>query len=399
MAELNGKRLVLGVTGGIAAYKAAELARLFVKDGAEVHVVLTHSGAQFVTPATFQALTGKPAWSDLWDARMPDNMAHIDLSRGADAIVVAPASADFLAKLAHGLADDLLSTLCLARDCPLIVAPAMNRQMWESPATQRNKSQLLQDGVTVLGPASGEQACGESGMGRMLEAADIHDAVVGFFQPKVLAGRRVLLTAGPTFEALDAVRGLTNLSSGKMGFALARAARDAGAEVTLVCGPVAQPAPAGVARIDVTSAQEMHAAVMQRAAACDIFIGVAAVADYRPAELAQEKIKKDGKPLQIALLPNPDILAEVAARPNAPFCVGFAAESRDLEKYAEGKRQKKKLALVVGNLVRDGLGGETNSVILFDDQGRHPLGPAPKIEIARGIVAHIGALLAGNGGQ
>ncbi len=399
MAELNGKRLVLGVTGGIAAYKAAELARLFVKDGAEVHVVLTHSGAQFVTPATFQALTGKPAWSDLWDARMPDNMAHIDLSRGADAIVVAPASADFLAKLAHGLADDLLSTLCLARDCPLIVAPAMNRQMWESPATQRNKSQLLQDGVTVLGPASGEQACGESGMGRMLEAADIHDAVVGFFQPKVLAGRRVLLTAGPTFEALDAVRGLTNLSSGKMGFALARAARDAGAEVTLVCGPVAQPAPAGVARIDVTSAQEMHAAVMQRAAACDIFIGVAAVADFRPAEPVQEKIKKEGKPLQITLAPNPDILAEVAARPKAPFCVGFAAESRDLEKYAEGKRQKKKLALVVGNLVKDGLGGDSNAVVLFDDRGRHPLGPAPKIEIARGIVAHIGAMLAGNGGE
>ncbi|PWB40418.1 MAG: bifunctional phosphopantothenoylcysteine decarboxylase/phosphopantothenate--cysteine ligase CoaBC [Rhodocyclales bacterium] len=399
MAELNGKRLVLGVTGGIAAYKAAELARLFVKDGAEVHVVLTHSGAQFVTPATFQALTGKPAWSDLWDARMPDNMAHIDLSRGADAIVVAPASADFLAKLAHGLADDLLSTLCLARDCPLIVAPAMNRQMWESPATQRNKSQLLQDGVTVLGPASGEQACGESGMGRMLEAADIHDAVVGFFQPKVLAGRRVLLTAGPTFEALDAVRGLTNLSSGKMGFALARAARDAGAEVTLVCGPVAQPAPAGVARVDVTNAQEMHAAVMQRAAACDIFIGVAAVADFRPAEPVQEKIKKEGKPLQITLAPNPDILAEVAARPKAPFCVGFAAESRDLEKYAEGKRQKKKLALVVGNLVKDGLGGDSNAVVLFDDRGRHPLGPAPKIEIARGIVAHIGAMLAGNGGE
>ncbi|MBZ0126561.1 MAG: bifunctional phosphopantothenoylcysteine decarboxylase/phosphopantothenate--cysteine ligase CoaBC [Rhodocyclaceae bacterium] len=399
MAKLNGKRLVLGVTGGIAAYKAAELARLFVKDGAEVHVVLTHSGAQFVTPATFQALTGKPAWSDLWDARMPDNMAHIDLSRGADAIVVAPASADFLAKLAHGLADDLLSTLCLARDCPLIVAPAMNRQMWESPATQRNKSQLLQDGVTVLGPASGEQACGESGMGRMLEAADIHDAVVGFFQPKVLAGRRVLLTAGPTFEALDAVRGLTNLSSGKMGFALARAARDAGAEVTLVCGPVAQPTPAGVARVDVTSAQEMHAAVMQRAAACDIFIGVAAVADFRPAEPVQEKIKKEGKPLQIALAPNPDILAEVAARPKAPFCVGFAAESHNLEKYAEGKRQKKKLALVVGNLVKDGLGGDSNAVVLFDDRGRHPLGPAPKIEIARGIVAHIGAMLAGNGGE
>jgi phosphopantothenoylcysteine decarboxylase/phosphopantothenate--cysteine ligase len=372
---------------------------LFVKDGAEVHAVLTQSGAQFVTPVTFQALTGRLAWCDQWDARMPDNMAHIELSRAADAIVVAPASADFLAKLAHGLADDLLSTLCLARDCPLIVAPAMNRQMWENPATQRNKSQLLQDGVTVLGPAAGEQACGETGMGRMLEPAEIHDAVAGFFQPKVLAGRRVMLTAGPTFEALDAVRGLTNLSSGKMGFALARAARDAGAEVTLVCGPVVQTTPAGVTRIDVTSALEMHAAVMQRVAACDIFIGVAAVADYRPAEPAQEKIKKESKPMQITLAPNPDILAEVAARPKAPFCVGFAAESRDLEKYAEGKREKKKLALVVGNLVQDGLGGDSNTVILLDDRGRHPLGPAPKIEIARGILAHIGQMLAGNRGE
>jgi phosphopantothenoylcysteine decarboxylase/phosphopantothenate--cysteine ligase len=399
MAELSGRRLVLGVTGGIAAYKAAELARLLVKDGAQVDAVLTPAGARFVTAVTFQALTGRPAWSDPWDARMPDNMAHIDLSRGADAIVVAPASADFLARLAHGLADDLLSTLCLARDCPLIVAPAMNRRMWENPATQRNLSRLRQDGVVVLGPASGEQACGESGMGRMLEAADLHDALVGFFQPKVLAGRRVLLTAGPTFEALDAVRGLTNPSSGKMGFALARAARDAGAEVTLVCGPVALPTPAGVARIDVTSAREMHAAVMQRVAACDIFIGVAAVADYRPAEPVREKLKKESRPMQITLTPNPDILAEVAARPQPPFCVGFAAESHDLEKQAEDKRRKKKLALVVGNLVQDGLGGDGNTVILFDDQGKHPLGPAPKIEIARGIVAHIGAMLAGNGGE
>ncbi|MBL8502580.1 MAG: bifunctional phosphopantothenoylcysteine decarboxylase/phosphopantothenate--cysteine ligase CoaBC [Rhodocyclaceae bacterium] len=395
MAELSGKRLVLGVTGGIAAYKAAELARLLVKAGAEVHAVLTASGAQFVTPVTFQALTGNPAWSDQWDARMPNNMAHIDLSRGADAIVVAPASADFLAKLAHGLADDLLSTLCLARDCPLIVAPAMNRQMWENPATQRNKSRLAQDGVILLGPAAGEQACGESGLGRMLEAAEILETLAGFFQPKVLAGRRVMLTAGPTFEALDAVRGLTNLSSGKMGFALARATRDAGAQVTLVSGPVAQPTPPGVERVDVTSAREMHAAVMQRVAQCDIFIGVAAVADYRPAEPAGDKIKKDDKPLQVTFAPNPDILAEVAARPQPPFCVGFAAESRDLEKYAEGKRQKKKLALVVGNLVQDGLGGDTNAVVLLDDQGRHQLGPAPKIDIARAIVAHIGRMLEG----
>ena len=395
MAELSGKRLVLGVTGGIAAYKAAELARLLVKAGAEVHAVLTASGAQFVTPVTFQALTGNPAWSDQWDARMPNNMAHIDLSRGADAIVVAPASADVLAKLAHGLADDLLSTLCLARDCPLIVAPAMNRQMWENPATQRNKSRLAQDGVILLGPAAGEQACGESGLGRMLEAAEILETLAGFFQPKVLAGRRVMLTAGPTFEALDAVRGLTNLSSGKMGFALARATRDAGAQVTLVSGPVAQPTPPGVERVDVTSAREMHAAVMQRVAQCDIFIGVAAVADYRPAEPAGDKIKKDDKPLQVTFAPNPDILAEVAARPQPPFCVGFAAESRDLEKYAEGKRQKKKLALVAGNLVQDGLGGDTNAVVLLDDQGRHQLGPAPKIDIARAIVAHIGRMLEG----
>ena len=397
MAELKGKRLVLGVTGGIAAYKAAELARLLVKEGAEVHAVLTQSGARFVTPATFQALTGRPAWTDMWDARMPDSMAHIDLSRGADAIVVAPASADFLAKLAHGLADDLLSTLCLARECPLIVAPAMNRQMWENPATQRNKSQLLQDGVVVLGPASGEQACGETGPGRMLEAAELHDAVVGFFQPKVLAGRRVLLTAGPTFEALDPVRGLTNPSSGKMGFALARAVRDAGAEVTLVCGPVAQPTPVGVARVDVLSAREMRDAVLRHVRETDIFIAVAAVADYRPEQTAAQKIKKAAQPLTLTLLPNPDILAEIAALPKPPFCVGFAAESENLDEYAQGKRSAKKLPLVVGNLLRHGLGGDDNTIVMFDDEGRHPLGPAPKIEIARGIVAHIGQMLAGNG--
>jgi phosphopantothenoylcysteine decarboxylase/phosphopantothenate--cysteine ligase len=396
MAELNGKRLVLGVTGGIAAYKAAELARLFVKGGARVDTVLTEAGARFVGPATFQALSGNPAWTDLWDARMPDNMAHIELTRGADAIVVAPASANFLARLAHGLADDLLSTLCLARDCPLIVAPAMNRQMWENPATQRNVKQLVADGVIVLGPDSGEQACGETGMGRMLEAAELFEAVAGFFQPKVLAGRRVMITAGPTFEALDPVRGLTNRSSGKMGFALARAARDAGAQVTLVCGPVERETPMGVRRIDVVSALEMHTAVMRQVADCDIFIGVAAVADYRPAQAVADKIKKEYKPMEIVLAPNPDILAEVAARPQPPFCVGFAAESRDLEKYAEGKRQKKKLPLVIGNLVQDGLGGDSNTVILLDDQGRHQLAPAPKPEVARAIVAHIAKMLGAN---
>jgi phosphopantothenoylcysteine decarboxylase/phosphopantothenate--cysteine ligase len=397
MAELNGKRLVLGVTGGIAAYKAAELARLFVKGGARVDTVLTEAGARFVGPATFQALSGNPAWTDLWDARMPDNMAHIELTRGADAIVVAPASANFLARLAHGLADDLLSTLCLARDCPLIVAPAMNRQMWENPATQRNVKQLVADGVIVLGPDSGEQACGETGMGRMLEAAELFEAVAGFFQPKVLAGSRVMITAGPTFEALDPVRGLTNRSSGKMGFALARAARDAGAQVTLVCGPVERETPMGVRRIDVVSALEMHEAVMQRVADCDIFIGVAAVADYRPAQAVADKIKKEYKPMEIVLAPNPDILAEVAARPRPPFCVGFAAESRDLEKYAEGKRQKKKLPLVIGNLVQDGLGGDSNTVILLDDQGRHQLAPAPKPEVARAIIEHIAHMTGARG--
>jgi phosphopantothenoylcysteine decarboxylase/phosphopantothenate--cysteine ligase len=397
MAELSGKKLVLGVTGGIAAYKAAELARLFIKGGARVDAVLTEAGTRFVGPATFQALTGKPAWTDLWDARMPDNMAHIDLSRGADAIVVAPASANFLARLAHGLADDLLSTLCLARDCPLIVAPAMNRQMWENPATQRNVKQLVADGVIVLGPDSGEQACGETGMGRMLEAAELFEAVAGFFQPKVLAGSRVMITAGPTFEALDPVRGLTNRSSGKMGFALARAARDAGAQVTLVCGPVERETPMGVRRIDVVSALEMHEAVMQRVADCDIFIGVAAVADYRPAQAVADKIKKEYKPMEIVLAPNPDILAEVAARPRPPFCVGFAAESRDLEKYAEGKRQKKKLPLVIGNLVQDGLGGDSNTVILLDDQGRHQLAPAPKPEVARAIIEHIAHMTGARG--
>lgn len=399
MAELNGKKLVLGVTGGIAAYKAAELARLFVKDGARVNAVLTESGARFVTPATFQALTGNPAWTDLWDARAPDNMAHIDLTRGADAIVVAPASADFLAKLAHGLADDLLATLCLARDCPLIVAPAMNRQMWENAATQRNMRRLAEDGVIVLGPDSGEQACGETGMGRMLEAAQLFESVVAFFQPKRLAGRRVLITAGPTFEALDPVRGLTNLSSGKMGFALARAAAEAGAAVTLVAGPVSLPAPQGVSRIDVVSAAQMRSAVLAAAKNADIFIAVAAVADYRPSQVASQKVKKGSQAMTIVLEPNEDILAEVAALKKPPFCVGFAAESENLDEYAEGKRRAKKLPLVVGNLLQHGLGGDDNTVVLYDDKGRHQLAPAPKLEVARVVIEHIAQMTGADGGQ
>jgi phosphopantothenoylcysteine decarboxylase / phosphopantothenate---cysteine ligase len=388
MNDLQGKRIVLGVTGGIAAYKACELARLLGKAGAVVDVVMTEAGARFVAPLTFQALTGRAVRVSQWDALVANGMSHIDLSRGADAVLVAPASADFIAKLAHGFADDLLSTLCLARDCPLLVAPAMNRQMWDNPATQRNVARLRADGIEIFGPASGEQACGEVGEGRMLEAQEIFATLVAFFQPKLLAGRRVLLTAGPTFEALDPVRGLTNASSGKMGFALARACAEAGATVTLVAGPVNMATPAGVRRIDVQSALQMRAAVLAELPT-DIFVGVAAVADFRPAKEAEHKIKKGAQSLTLELLANPDILAEVAARADAPFCVGFAAESRDLDSYAEGKRQAKKLPLVVGNLVQDGLGGETNAVTLYDATGAHPLPAADKLTIARTIVRHI----------
>ncbi len=397
MKELSGKRIVLGVTGGIAAYKSAELVRLLGKAGADVKVVLTEGGARFVTAVTFQALSGNPVWSDLWDARMPDNMPHIDLSRDADAILVAPASADFLAKLAQGRADDLLTTLCLARpagDCALLVAPAMNLQMWENPATQRNMALLRQDGIQVFGPGSGEQACGETGQGRMLEPADLLEDVIAFFQPKPLAGKKLVMTAGPTFEAIDPVRGITNSSSGKMGYALARAAAQAGAQVVLVSGPVALPTPRGVKRIDVKSALDMGAAVYREVGDAQIFIGVAAVADYRPVDAAEHKIKKTGGAAPvIALTLNPDILATVASLPNGPICVGFAAESQNLAEYAEGKRVSKRLQLVVGNLVQDGLGGDDNTVTLFDAAGQHPLPPGPKPEIARGIVEHIARLL------
>lgn len=388
MSDLQGKRIVLGVTGGVAAYKACELARLLGKAGAVVDVVMTAAGTRFVAPLTFQALTGRPVYTSLWDAPQENGMAHIDLTRGADAVIVAPATADFIAKLAHGFADDLLSSLCLARDCPLLVAPAMNRQMWENPATQRNVAQLHMGGVAILGPAAGEQACGEVGAGRMLEANELCDALVAFCQPKVLAGKRVLLTAGPTYEALDPVRGLTNISSGKMGYALARACAEAGADVTLISGPVCLPTPARVARLDVQSASEMRAAVLA-ALPTDIFISVAAVADYRPASPAEHKIKKGAGSLTLELAANPDILAEVAGRADAPFCVGFAAESRNLAAYAEGKRKAKRLPLVVGNLVQDGMGGDANVVTLFDAAGAHALPPGDKLTIARAVVNHI----------
>ena len=393
MNFLGGRKIVLGVTGGVAAYKAAELTRLLGKTGADVHVVLSEGGARFVSAVTFQALSGNIVWSDLWDARMPNNMAHIDLTRGADMILVAPATADFMARVVHGLADDLLTTLCLAREVPLLLAPAMNRQMWENPSTRRNARQLAADGVVLLGPEAGEQACGEVGPGRMLEPDALLEDVIAFLQPKRLAGRRVVLTAGPTFEAIDPVRGITNSSSGKMGYALARACAHAGADVVLVSGPVTLQAPRGVRRIQVQSALEMRTAVFDEIGAADVFIGVAAVADYRPAAAAEHKIKKAGGEMHLALTPNPDILADVAALDDPPFCVGFAAESRNLDDYAESKRRAKKLPLLVGNLVQDGLGGEDNQVILFDDKGSHPLGRAPKMELAIQIVAHIAAML------
>jgi len=392
--ELQGKRIALGVTGGIAAYKAAELVRLLIKQGASVQVAMSEAATHFVTPVTFQALSGKPVFTDQWDPRVANNMAHIDLSREADALLVAPASADFLAKVAHGLADDLLTTLVLARDCPLLVAPAMNRQMWENPATQRNVSTLRGDGVAILGPGCGDQACGETGLGRMLEPEEILAELIAHFQPKLLNGRRLLLTAGPTFEAIDPVRGITNLSSGKMGYAIARAAREAGAEVTLVSGPVALPCPPGVTRIDVSSALQMRDAVHSQVADSDVFVAVAAVADYRPASPAGQKIKKDGSaPPPIELVLNPDILAEVAALPRPPLCVGFAAESENLPAYAEKKRRAKKIPLIVGNLIQHGFGGDDNTLILFDDDGQHPLAAAPKIELARQLVARIATLL------
>ncbi|TVT48024.1 MAG: bifunctional phosphopantothenoylcysteine decarboxylase/phosphopantothenate--cysteine ligase CoaBC [Denitromonas halophila] len=394
MIELKGRKIILGVTGGVAAYKAAELTRLMVKAGASVHVVLSEGGAHFVTAVTFQALSGHPVWTDLWDPRMGNNMAHIDLTRDADGIIVAPATADFMARLAQGRCDDLLTTLCLARDCDLMVAPAMNRQMWQHPATQRNARQLLDDGVVVLGPDEGEQACGETGLGRMLEPEVLCEAVISHFEAKRLTGRKVVLTAGPTFEAIDPVRGITNSSSGKMGYALARACAQAGAEVVLVSGPVALPVPYGVTRISVQSALAMREAVTAAIDDADVFIGVAAVADYRPATPAEHKIKKSGDAMSIALTPNPDILAEVAARPNPPFCVGFAAESRDLDTYAEGKRRNKRLPMVVGNLVQDGLGQDDNQVVIYDEAGRHPVPRAAKDNLARSIVKHLADLLA-----
>ena len=391
---LKGKRILLGIAGGIAAYKAAMLARLLVRAGADVRVAMTEAATRLVTPVTFQALSNQPVWSDLWDQRVPDAMGHIELSRDRELIVVAPASADFMAKVAHGLADDLLSTLCVARRCPLMLAPAMNVEMWENAATQRNLGVLRDDGVLIEGPVEGDQACGETGYGRMLEPAQIAAGIEAFFAPKRLAGKRVLVTAGPTEEPIDPVRVLTNASSGRMGYAVARAAQEAGAEVTLVSGPVSLATPAGVARIDVRTAQEMFEAVKKRAPSSDVFISVAAVADYKAKNPSTQKIKKaNGRPVTLELEENPDILAYVAGMKNGPFCVGFAAESEKLDQHAKEKRATKNLPLLAANLVQDALGADTNSIVLYDDRGEHPLGTGAKLELARKLVEHVAGML------
>ena len=402
MHLLAGKHIVLGLSGGIACYKSAELCRALIKQGASVQVVMTEAAAQFITPVTLQALSGRPVFSSQWDARsaggVDNNMAHINLSREADAIMIAPASADFMAKLLHGRADDLLSLMCLARPLdkvPLILAPAMNREMWAHPATQRNVTQLRADGATVLDVGVGDQACGETGDGRMLEPDDLVYELQRFSTPKVLAGQRVLVSAGPTFEAIDPVRGLTNLSSGKMGFAIARAAHEAGAWVTLVAGPVSLPTPRGVERVNVRSARDMQQALDGLARQATVFVSAAAVADWRPAEAVEQKIKKDGSGQvpSLSFVENPDILAGIAATPRALsrqlYCVGFAAESHDLLAHAQAKRARKGVPLLVGNIGPDTFGQDDNALLLIDEQGSTELPRASKLTLARQLVVEI----------
>jgi phosphopantothenoylcysteine decarboxylase/phosphopantothenate--cysteine ligase len=398
MLDLQNKHIVLGLTGGIACYKAAELCRALIKQGASVQVVMTESATQFITAVTMQALSNRSVFVSQWDAREPNNMAHINLSREADAIFIAPASADFMAKLLHGRADDLLSLMCLARpvgEVPLILAPAMNREMWVNPATQRNVAQLTQDGALVFDVGQGDQACGETGDGRMLEPEEIVQDLIAAFQPKLLAGCKVLVTAGPTYEAIDPVRGITNLSSGKMGFAIARAAHEAGAEVTVIAGPVHLPTPRGVTRVDVRSAQDMHDAVLSQVKEASVFVATAAVADWRVAQVADQKIKKTAKgdAPDLQFTENPDILGEVAksdrAQSGALFCVGFAAESHDLQKHAQAKREKKGVPLLVGNIGTATFGSDENALLLVDAKSVQEIPKANKLELARKLVAEI----------
>ncbi|MEJ6565134.1 MAG: bifunctional phosphopantothenoylcysteine decarboxylase/phosphopantothenate--cysteine ligase CoaBC [Burkholderiales bacterium] len=393
MNELNGKRILLGVTGGIAAYKAAELVRLLKKNGADVRVVMTDSGAQFVSPVTLQALSGNPVHTSMWDQSIANGMPHIELSRDCDLILVAPATADFIAKLAAGRADDLLSTLCLARDCALMIAPAMNRQMWENPSTQRNIKTLLADGVHLVGPESGEQACGEVGVGRMSEPSLIANEIVSWLQPKLLQNKNVIVTAGPTYEAIDAVRGITNASSGKMGYAVAQAAIDAGANVTLISGKTNLNPPARARFISIISAQDMFDAVINEVDHSDIFISVAAVADFKVRNPSEHKIKKSQQKLSIEFDETPDILKSVASRKNRPFCVGFAAESQNVEEYARKKRIEKGIPLIAANLVTEALNSDDNSLVLIDEHGTKTLASSSKLEQARQLMMNISGLI------
>jgi len=394
-SPLQGKHILLAMTGGIAGYKIAELTRLFVKGGATVQVMMTEGAQQFITPVTMQALSNRPVFTDQWDARPDNNMAHINLSREADVILVAPASADAIAALAQGRADDLVSLTALARrihECPLLVVPAMNREMWAHPATQRNVAQIKADGATVVGPANGDQACGEIGDGRMLEAQEIFDDVEAFLAPKPLLGKKLLITAGPTFEPIDPVRGITNHSSGKMGFAIARAAAEAGADVTLVAGPVHLSTPRGVLRIDVQSAQQMFDAVLPLAAHQHAFIATAAVADWRPAQTHEHKLKKvEGSVTAptIAMTENADILAAVARLPQPPYCVGFAAESEKLAEHADAKRRRKGIPLIVANLGPATFGRDDNALLLIDEQGQRELPRADKLSLARELITEL----------
>ncbi len=398
-------RVLLGITGGIAAYKSAELTRLLVKSGREVTVAMTAAAREFVGAATFQALSGHPVYSDLWDARPDNGMAHIELTRNNDVMLIAPASADFLARLVHGRSDDLLATTVLARTIPLIVVPAMNLQMWQNPATQRNVATLKADGVHVIGPGTGDQACGEIGDGRMLEPVEIVSALDAWAQPKLLAGKRVLITAGPTQEAIDPVRVITNHSSGKMGYALARACADAGAQVKLVSGPTHLATPFGVDRVNVTSAAQMLAAVEAEADQADIFIAVAAVADYRPTTNAEQKIKKTDAGLTVNLEPTVDILAKIAkynrkghGKSGPPFCVGFAAESEKVEQYGAEKRARKGIPLLIANHAQSAFGADENQVTLIDERGAEGAIRVPrmgKLALARTLVQAIAARLAG----
>ena len=392
MHSLQGKHILLTMSGGIAAFKVAELARSLIQEGATVQVIMSEAATKFMTPVTMQALTGNHVYTDQWDARISNNMAHIELSRKADVIVAVPASADLLAKISHGLANDLVSATCLAKECPLIVVPAMNKQMWENAATQRNMQQLEADGITVLGPTSGTQACGENGMGRMLEAAEILEGIIAFFQKKVLAGKKVLITAGPTYEAIDPVRGITNRSSGKMGFALAKAALEAGAEVQLIAGPCHLPTPleytGKIKRTDVISAKDMHAAVMNHLD-CDVFFAVAAVADWSVKNESAQKIKKSDQSnpaLEFEL--NPDILAEVAKKVSGkkPYCVGFAAETNDLEKHAQEKRIKKNIPMLLANLGPDTFGLDDNQLLIVEETGMTKTNKLDKTALSREII-------------